>query len=110
MGGGGQLGRLAICVCITILLTNGRKVRTMRNLNIKSDQAYDLATFIAKRTGKSLTLVVTEALQKEKRFLTKDELIEKWTKIAEDNWERMTPEQREWDYNADMYDEWGLPK
>jgi hypothetical protein len=82
----------------------------MRNLNIKSDKAYDLATFISNRTGKSLTLVVTEALQKEKRFLTKDELTEKWTKIAQDNWERMTPEQRNWDYDADMYDESGLPR
>jgi len=82
----------------------------MRNLNIKSDEAYELAQFIAKRTGKSMTLIVTELLQREKRALTKDELIEKWTRIANENWERMTPEQRNWDYNADMYDENGLPK
>lgn len=82
----------------------------MRNLNIKSDEAYELAQFIAKRTGKSLSLVVTEALKKEKKALTKDELIEKWLKIGRDNWERMTPEQRLWDYDADMYDEDGLPK
>lgn len=82
----------------------------MRNLNIKSDEAYELAQFIAKRTGKSMTLIVTELLQREKRALTKDELIEKWTRIANENWERMTPEQRNWDYDADMYDENGLPK
>jgi hypothetical protein len=82
----------------------------MRNLNIKNDEAYELAQFIAKRTGKSMTLIVTELLQREKRALTKDELIEKWTRIANENWERMTPEQRNWDYNADMYDENGLPK
>lgn len=82
----------------------------MRNLNIKSDKAYELAEFIAKRTGKSMTLVVTEALQKEKRALTKDELIEKWTRIGRENWERMDPAMRDWDYDADMYDEFGLPK
>ena len=82
----------------------------MRNLNIKSDEAYALAQFIAKRTGKSMSLVVTEALKKEKRALTKDELIEKWIKIANENYDRMTPEQRVWDYDADLYDEHGLPK
>ncbi len=82
----------------------------MRNLNIKSDKAYELAEFIAKRTGKSMTLVVTEALQKEKKALTKDELIEKWTRIGRENWERMDPAMRDWDYDADMYDEFGLPK
>jgi hypothetical protein len=82
----------------------------MRNLNIKSDEAYDLAQFIAKRTGKSLSLVVTEALKKQKKALTKDELKAKWMRISQENWEKMTPEQRVWDYNADMYDENGLPK
>lgn len=82
----------------------------MRNLNIKSDQAHEIAQFIATRTGKSLTAVVTDALIKEKRALTKDELIAKWTKIGRENWERMDPAMREWDYDADMYDEFGLPK
>jgi hypothetical protein len=82
----------------------------MRNLNIKSDEAYELAQFIAKRTGKSLSLVVTEALKRQKKALTKDELIEKWMRKSQENWERMTPEQRNWDYDADMYDEDGLPK
>lgn len=81
----------------------------MRNLNIKSDEAHDLATFISKRTGKSLTLVVTEALAKEKRELTRDELVAKWMRKSQENWEKMTPEQRTWDYDADMYDDDGLP-
>jgi antitoxin VapB len=81
----------------------------MRNLNINSDEAHDLATFIAKRTGKSLTLVVTEALAKEKRELTRDELKAKWMRITDEIAARMTPEQRTWDYDAEMYDEDGLP-
>jgi|CXWL01.1.fsa_nt_gi antitoxin VapB len=82
----------------------------MRNLNIKSDEAYELAHFIAKRTGKTLTAAVTDLLKREKRALTKDELIEKWTRIGKENRTRMSPEMRDWDYDADMYDEWGLPK
>jgi hypothetical protein len=82
----------------------------MRNLNIKSDQAHDIAQFIATRTGKTLTAVVTDALIKEKRALTKDEIIAKWTKIGAENRQRLDPAFLEWDYDADMYDEWGLPK
>jgi antitoxin VapB len=82
----------------------------MRNLNIKSDEAYDLAQFIAQRTGKSLTLVVTEALKKEKRALTKDELREKWTRIAEDNARKCDPDWLKWDYDEALYDENGIPK
>lgn len=82
----------------------------MRNLNIKSDEAYELAHFIAKRTGKSMTQAVTDVLKREKRALTKDELMEKWARIGAENRARMSPEMRDWDYDADMYDEWGLPK
>ena len=82
----------------------------MRNLNIKNDDAYDIAQFIAKRKGTSVTKVVTDLLRKEKRAITKDELVSKWTRIGNETWLRMTPEQRNWDYNAEMYDDQGLPK
>lgn len=82
----------------------------MRNLNIKSDEAYDLAHFVANRKGQSMTAVVIELLKREKRALTKDEIKEKWLRIGEENWKRMTPEQRNWDYVAEMYDEDGLPQ
>ncbi len=39
-------------------------------LNIKDDEAYALASEIAKLTGKSLTRVVKDALQAEKNRLT----------------------------------------
>ena len=45
----------------------------MRNLNIKSDEAYELAHFIAKRNGQSVTAAVTALLKREKGALTKDE-------------------------------------
>lgn len=82
----------------------------MRNLNIKSDEAYELAHFIAKRTGKSLTAAVTDLLKREKRALTKDELIEKWTRIGAENRARLDPAYLAEDHDAEMYDEWGLPK
>jgi hypothetical protein len=56
-----------------------------------------------------LTAVVVDFLQREKRALTKEELTEKWMRKSQENWEKMTPEQRVWDYDADMYDEDGLP-
>ena len=98
------------CFCPNILLSKGRKAETMRNLNIKSDEAYELAHFIAKRKGQSVTAAVTALLKREKGALTKDELLAKWKKTAEDNWQRMTPEQRNWDYREELYDEYGLPK
>lgn len=82
----------------------------MRNLNIKSDETYDLANFIAKRTGKSMTLAVTDALKREKRALVAQELITKWTAIGKNNRDRLDPAFLNWDYNVEMYDENGLPK
>lgn len=82
----------------------------MRNLNIKSDEAYELAHFIAKRTGKSVTAAVIDLLRRGKRELTKDELMEKWMRKGEEIYARMTPEQRNWDYDAELYDEDGLPR
>ena len=82
----------------------------MRNLNIKSDKVYADVEFIAKRTGKTLTAAVAQAVANEKRRLTKDELIAKWKRIGEQNRQTLPPEFLNWDYDADLYDEWGLPK
>ncbi len=82
----------------------------MRNLNIKSDEAYDLAHFIAKRSGKSVTQAVTDVLKREKRTLTKDELVIKWTRIGAENKDRLDPAFLDWDYDGDLYDSHGLPK
>ncbi len=82
----------------------------MRNLNIKSDEAYELAHFIAKRTGQSVTQAVIEILKREKRALTADELIAKWTAIGGANRDRLDPAFINWNYADDLYDENGLPK
>ena len=81
----------------------------MRNLNIKSDEAYDLAHFIAKRTGKTVTATITDLLKREKRALTKDELFEKWTRIGAENRKRLDPKWLNEPHDAGLYDEYGLP-
>jgi hypothetical protein len=82
----------------------------MRNLNIKSDEAYEIAHFIAKRTGKTMTATVIDLLKREKRVLTKDELLEKWTRIGAENRQRLNPAYLAEDHDSEMYDDWGLPK
>ncbi|MBX9729817.1 MAG: type II toxin-antitoxin system VapB family antitoxin, partial [Sphingomonas sp.] len=61
-------------------------------MNIKSDEAYALATEIAGRTGETLTQVVLEALRARQRALTKDERFEQAMAIARDMRARMSPE------------------
>ena len=98
------------CVCYIVLLPKGRRVRTMRNLNIKSDEAYELAHFIAKRKGTNLTAVVTDLLRKEKRELTIDERRERIREIAEESakhWLPLPPGEK---YDDFLYDEMGMPK
>jgi hypothetical protein len=82
----------------------------MRNLNIKSDEAYDLAMELSEKTGKSLKLVITDALRAGKRELMRDELTRKWDKIIQEARAKQTPEQRDFDGDAMLYDELGLPK
>ncbi len=82
----------------------------MRNLNIKNDEAYELASEIAKLTGKSLTLVVTEALRSSKRMMTRAEVTSKWDAIEEDNKNRWKEPFLSTRHGDLLYDEKGLPK
>ena len=82
----------------------------MRNLNIKNDEAYELASEIAKMTGKSLTLVVTEALRSSKRMMTRAEVTSKWDAIEEGNKNRWKEPFLSTGHGDLLYDEKGLPK
>ncbi len=82
----------------------------MRNLNIKSDEAYELAHFVARRSGKTVTATITDLLKREKRALTKDELLEKWSRIGAENRKRLDPAYLAENHDSEIYDEWGLPK
>ena len=82
----------------------------MRNLNIKSDEAYDIAHFIAKRRGQSLTQAVTEALQREKRAMTAEEKIARGMAIAAEASQHWKEPWKSMDHGDLLYDENGLPK
>jgi hypothetical protein len=59
---------------------------------------------------KTMAATVIDFLKREKRALTKDELLEKWTRIGAENRQRLNPAYLAEDYDSEMYDDWGLPK
>jgi antitoxin VapB len=82
-------------------------------LNIKSDDAYSLASRLSELTGESLTTVVTKALQaeldREQRLRDKAERKARLLKLAEEIRANMEPgitSDHSWLYD----DETGLPK
>jgi antitoxin VapB len=86
-------------------------------LNIKRPETYELAKAVAERTGQSLTDAVTEALRDKLKTLEQDrekdikkgvaEILE----IARKYREAIGPDipTRE-EIDADIYDEYGLPR
>lgn len=82
----------------------------MRNLNIKSDEAYELASDIARRTGKNLTLVVTDALRETQRLLTRDERLARLEEIAKACEGKWVEPWKSTPHGDLLYDEDGLPK
>lgn len=81
----------------------------MRNLNLKSDEAYELASRVAKTSGTSLTQAVIDALRDRDRALRKQAISDKWDRIIAENRANLTPEIRDFDADAFLYDEDGLP-
>lgn len=79
-------------------------------LNIKSQEAYELAADIAGRTGESLTQVVLAALRARQRELTNAEKLEQVMALCRDMRARMSPEFLALDIDEYLYDERGLPK
>ncbi len=85
------------------------------SLNIKNPEAHKLASEIAKQTGESLTDVVVKALRERAERLKADKFDQKkfdaLMRIANDAASRMSPELRNLDIDAFLYDpETGLPK
>jgi hypothetical protein len=79
-------------------------------LNIKSEEAYELATKIAEAEGVSLTQAVLEALRRREREISADVRFEKAMEIIKDMRSRMSPELLALDIDDYLYDENGLPK
>lgn len=79
-------------------------------MNIKSDEAYALATELAGIERVSLTQAVLEALRARKRQLDKRDVVEEILALARDTRARMSPEALALDHGEYLYDEHGLPK
>ncbi len=83
-------------------------------LSIKSPEAHALAAELARRLDTSMTQAVTIAL-KDKLAATGSEAVvreraDRMLRMARAVAERLTPEQRAMDIDAELYDEHGLPK
>ena len=84
------------------------------SLNIKNPEAHALAAELARRLDTSMTEAVTIAL-KDKLAATRSdavvrERVDRMLRMARGIAERLTPEQRTMDIDAELYDESGLPK
>ncbi len=80
-------------------------------LNIKSDEAYALASEIAKIEGVSLTQAVLESLRVRKRELTREAKIAAAMKICRETAALLSPQTLAFDIDKELYDEeTGLPK
>lgn len=79
-----------------------------RQLNIRSDRAYEIATAIAHKEGKSITAVVEEALAAYQRATeTSEERLARWKALLEEDWKNLNDSDFEIE---DLYDpETGLP-
>ena len=84
------------------------------SLNIKSREAYDLASELARLTGSSLTAVVLDALRKQRdqlqRQQQKDVRVQELMAIAKRCTAHIDQPVRALDHGDMLYDEHGLPR
>jgi antitoxin VapB len=79
-------------------------------MNIKSDEAYMLASELAEQAGTSLTQAVLEALRARKRTLAADAKLQRVMALSRDTAARLSAGTLELDHGEFLYDEAGLPK
>jgi antitoxin VapB len=79
-------------------------------INIKSREARELADEITKRTGETMTEVITKALRDRLAKLTLDERKAVVDAIIEDMRGRWTEPLKSMDHGDLLYDKMGLPK
>jgi antitoxin VapB len=84
------------------------------SLNIKNPETHALAAQLATRLELSMTEAVTVALKDKLAATEPDVAVEqrlaRLLKVANAIAERLTPEQKAFDVDAELYDERGLPK
>ena len=83
-------------------------------INIKNEEISSLINELARETGETITVAVgtavKERLEQLRRKKRREGAAHEAMKIARDIKSRMPPEWLTWDYDADLYDEKGLPK
>ena len=79
-------------------------------MNIKSEEAYALATELAEQAGSSLTQAVLEALRARKREVSRAKKVEEIMEYCRETRAMMSPELLALDIDDYLYDEYGLPK
>ncbi len=79
-------------------------------MNIKSEEAYAIASELAGLEGVTMTQAVLDALRARKRELAKRDIIEEVMALARDTRARLSPEALALDHGEYLYDELGLPK
>jgi antitoxin VapB len=83
------------------------------SLNIKNDEAHRLARELAKATGESMTVAVSEAIRERLervRGKSSDGLAERLLKIGRDCAAHLKEPYRSMDIDKLLYDEKGMPK
>lgn len=85
----------------------GRKVPMA--LNIKDDSVHEAVKRIASITGESQARAVATAVHERLAKLERDELADRLLGIGRKAASRMSPEAKELDHGALLYDDRGLP-
>ena len=83
------------------------------NLNIKNEETRRLARELAKRTGESVTVAVTEAIRERLQRVgrtKKGELAERLVAIGKDCAKHLSGEAHSLDHGRLLYNEQGLPE
>ncbi len=84
------------------------------SLNIKNSETHALAAELARRLDTSLTEAVTIALREKLEATSREADVarrtEKMLRMAQEISAMMTPEQRAFDIDKELYDEMGLPR
>jgi len=82
------------------------------SLNIKNEEAHRLASELARATGESMTVAVTEAIRErlERVREKSDDMVERILRIARECGPLWKEPYRSADHGDLLYDEKGLPK
>lgn len=79
-------------------------------MNIKSDEAYAIASELAELAGTSLTQAVLDALRARQKELSKAKKLAEIMEFCRETRAMMSPELLALDVDDYLYDEYGLPK